>query len=124
MSRNVILTAGPMLDAQVAQSLWRAIVMHDPETETSTLIGEDRKAVPLPRFSRDIPAAHRVAQQMQALGWTMLLKQVTEGEAHWLCAFTKADGRTYLYSKCATMPLAICVAAMAAHQGRNLSGHA
>jgi len=117
---NVILTAGPMLDAQVARTLWRAIVIHDPETETSYLMGEDGREVPLPRFSRAVDDAHRVVALMNSRGWTMTLKQVTEGTPHWLCAFVRDDGRTYVHTKAETMPLAICIAALAAHRGQNV----
>ncbi len=122
MTASVPPPPGVALDAVVARRLLLAVVVHDPATGEAHLVGaEDRKPVPLPRYSTEVEDAHRAAALMQRRGWSLRVRQDAE-RGEWLAAFTKDDGRVYAYSKTAAMPHAVCLAALAALDGRNVVG--
>jgi hypothetical protein len=113
--------AGPFLDADIARTLWKALVVHDATTGESYLVGDDWLKVPLPRFSIDIEETHRVVGFMQAAGWTLTVKQVVEnGTGQFMTAFIKADTRHYQSIKHESLAVAICLAALSAFGGLNV----
>jgi hypothetical protein len=110
------------MDADVARALWKALVIHDAEAGESYLMGEDWQRVPLPHFSTDIDAAHRVVSVMQAAGWTLSVKQTVEPDrSAYLAAFVKPDNRHYNFVRHDSLPMALCLAALAAFAGLNLT---
>lgn len=113
--------AGPLMDADVARALWKALVIHDAEAGESYLMGEDWQRVTLPPFSTDIDAAHRVVSVMQAAGWTLTVKQTVDptGSAY-LAAFVKQDNRPYRFVCHESLPMVLCLAALAAFAGLNV----
>lgn len=115
------MEAGRGLDATMARRLWKAIVVHDAETKEYHLVtAANHEPVPLPLYSTVVEDAHRVASAMQKQGWTMHLRQDAD-QGIWLAAFIRHDGRNYTYTKALTMPHAVCLAALDALDGRNIS---
>jgi len=118
--RTEIIEAGIFLDANVARTLWKALVVHDAELGQSYLMGDDWHRVPLPKFSTDVDDVQRVIGHMKSLGWTMVFKQEIEhGKSFYLVSFVKQDNREYLFVKHTSMEVAICLAALSAHGGLN-----
>lgn len=114
------MTPGPTLDALVARRLWKAIVFIDTASNTSYLIQQDDRArLPLPPYSTDLEEAHRVVRFMQSKGYAARIRHDPEGGIYRAC-FTLDDGRTYFYSRAATMPHVICIAALAALDNKNV----
>jgi hypothetical protein len=96
-------------------------VIHDAEVGESYLMGDAGQRVPLPPFSTDIDAAHRVVSLMQASGWTVAVKRTVEPSASfYLAAFVKTDNRQYTFVSHPTLPMALCLAALAAFAGLNI----
>jgi hypothetical protein len=115
------LAPGPLMDADVARTLWKALVVHDTESNTSYLMGEDWKQVELPKFSTDTNQAHRVVRYMQGHGFTLNVQQVIEhGQGIYQATFMKPDGRKYLFCEHPELPMAICMAAVSAYGGLNI----
>lgn len=114
------MTPGPALDAQIARRLWKAIVFFDGETKTTHLIEQSSRArLPLPPYSTDLEEAHRVVRFMQSKGYAARIRHDPQGGIYRAC-FTLDDERVYVYSQAATMPLVICIAALAALDNKNI----
>lgn len=104
------------MDATIARRLWKAIVM--VEGGQRMLVEADTKAsVPLPPYSTSLDEAYRVVARMQSQGWTARIGADDDGRCR--AVFAKPDGRLYLWSYASTGPEAICLAALAAQDGRN-----
>ena len=115
------LAPGPMMDAAIARRLWRAIVFMDIEGQGAYLVRQgDHARMPLPGYSTNVDDAHRVVKQMQAHGYAATLKSAPEFGKCYAC-FTQNDGKNYRMSEAETLPMAICLAAVEALDGTNLS---
>lgn len=108
---------GPMLDAQVARRLWRAVVLFDGPEPFFVEAGT-RKRVPLPAYSTDTDEAHRVISQMHATGHTARISADPDGRFR--CVFSLPDDRVYRWTIGLTAAHAICLAALAALDGSNV----
>lgn len=118
---GAVLTAGPSLDGRLALALWRAVVLVDGQTGEHTLVSADgRGAVRLPAFSSDLEAAHRVISKMKEQGWTVLIDHGPATGGRYRVVFGRDDRRNYLYTEATPLPLAICLAALAALEGGNV----
>lgn len=109
---------GPQMDAKIARRLWRAVVFMEDGNHHLVQQG-DFARVPLPPYSTDIDEAYRVVRYMQALGWACRLRHCPDSARFRVC-FTKADDRVYQWSLDEVMPMAICLAALAALDGANV----
>ena len=115
------VSAGPLLDARMARTLWRALVVHDAANNECYMVSDDHERVPVPAYSTVVDDAHRVAAFMQSHGWTLSIKQTMDDDnVCYVALFGKTDGRIYNYTKAETMPLAICLAALWAWSGGNV----
>lgn len=116
-----ILTPGAPLDAQVAQAVWKAMVLVDGATGERTLVAANAKdPVPLPRFSADLGDAYKVVAAMKAKGWIFAMRHEAVGGGRYCVAFGRDDGLTYRYTETAKLALSICLAALAALGGMNV----
>lgn len=115
-----MLTAGNQLDANIARRLWKAVVLIDMEDGSHYFLRqEDHKRSPIPPYSTSVDECYRVVSKMQSMGWTARLTSKPEiGKYH--AAFTKDDGRLYRLTEAETLPLAVCLAALAAYDGLNV----
>lgn len=110
-----------LTDANVARTLWKALVIHDSETGESYLSGSDWKKVSLPHFSSNVEDAHQVVAYMQSIGWTLSVKQdIDHGESSYLAVFVKNDNRVYTNCRAKTLPMAICLAALSTYVNLSL----
>lgn len=110
------MNAGPELDAAIARRLWKAIVM--VEGGVRVLVeANTKKSVPLPGYSTILDEAYRVVARMQSEGWEARIGADDDGRCR--AVFAKGDGRLYLWTYAQTGPEAICLAALAAVEGRN-----
>lgn len=112
---------GPLMDAEVARRLWRAVIIHDSVAGESYMVGQDRSKVALPRYSSDVEDCYRVVGFMHSKGFVLRVSNVTEGEPHWIAAFVRGDGRNYRFNRAETMTMAICLAAIDALDGKNVA---
>lgn len=116
------VSAGQLLDAKIARTLWRALVVLDIANNESYMVSNDgHEHVPVPKYSTVVDDAHRVVAFMQSKGWTLSLKQTMDDDnVCYVALFGKTDGRVYNYTKAETMPLVICLAALWAWSGSNV----
>lgn len=116
-----MIEAGVQMDSLIARKLWRVFVVNDTETGEHYMVGsDDGEKVPLPPFSTNIDEAHRIVEFFQTKGWTFRVRNIPERDAFHAC-FYRDDGRQYRFLEAETMPMAICLAALAAHSGTNLA---
>jgi hypothetical protein len=114
------MTPGIDTDSMIARKVWRAIVVSDGETGENYMVGQDNHDhVPIPKFSTEIDEAHKVVEMFQTKGWTFRVRSLPEDDAFEAC-FYREDSKRYRFSKSATMPMAICEAALAALTNTNV----
>jgi hypothetical protein len=113
---------GRITDGLIARRLLKAVVIHNSVTGESHLIGSglDRQSIALPHYSTDVDDAYRIVGIMLGRGFTLKINNITSGEPYWLACFIRSDGREYLYERAETMAMAICEAALAALDNRNI----
>ena len=115
------VVGGSFLDADIARTLWKALVVHDAEKGESYLIGDDWQKVLLPHFSTNVDDAYRVVGHLQSQGWTLNLQQdIQKGVSKYIAAFVKMDGRHYIANEHESLPMVLCLAALAAYSGLNI----
>lgn len=115
----MIIEAGPKMDAKIARRLWRTVVFVDNEDGKSYLIQEgDFARVPLPAYSTDLDESYRVVGQMQSKGYLARFQHSPE-ENMYYGYFANDSNAVYVWSAARTMPLVVCVAALAALDGTN-----
>jgi hypothetical protein len=109
------------MDADIARTLWKVLVVHESETGESFMMDEDFKRVALPKFSTDVDEAYRVVAFMQSHNWTLSLKQEIEhGKSIYMATFMKNDNRSYIFNRHESLPMVLCLAALAALSGLNI----
>ncbi len=113
------MKAGPTLDGEVARRLWRAIVFVDLEKGSFLIEQGTHARTALPPYSTDLDEAHRVVRLLQSQGYTGRMRHEAETGVY-RCVFTKNDSRTYTWTKGETLPEAICLAAIAAVDNKNI----
>lgn len=116
----MLFKPGPMMDAKIARRLWRAVVFVDTEGGSSHLIQEgDYAKVPLPGYSTDLDESHRVVRFMQSKGFAARFQHNPEVNLYF-GYFANNPDAVYKWSQADTMPMVICVAALAALDGSNM----
>jgi len=105
-------TPGPLLDAQIARRLWRAIVFVDVSNNIAYMFdGKEKK--PLPKFSTSIQDARKLTRTMRTLGFEECLRVNLLNGLVYAC-FISEDEPERSFSEATTKPLAICLAVLAA----------
>jgi hypothetical protein len=107
------------MDAKIARRLWRAVVFMEGNVAYLVQQG-DYARVPLPPYSTDLDESHRVVRYMQSKGFYARIRHDPETGEYRAC-FTLQDDRVYVWSKARIMPMAICLAALAAFDGSNVT---
>jgi len=116
-----VAEAGIQMDSLIARKVWRVFVVSDSATGESYMVDSDTgEKVAIPAFSTDIDEAHRVVEFFQTKGWAFRVKHIPENDVYH-AMFFKDDGRTYKFIAADTMPLAVCIAALACLGGLNIS---
>lgn len=108
--------AGRDLDIEVACTLWRCTVVIDHETGPAMM--GDGELEPIPHYSTDITDAHLVIDLMKDAGWSFRSKR--DKKIGYIASFSKNDGTTYRFFRTDTLPLSICVAALAVFNGTGI----
>lgn len=108
---------GAALDALVARRLWRAIVVVEDGQHWFVEEGT-RRRVPLQPYSTDLDESYRVIGHMHTLGQTARISADPDGRFR--CVFSLPDNRVYRWTFGLTAAHAICLAALAAFDGRNV----
>lgn len=111
------MKVGPELDSLIARKLWKVLVVYDPEQDERYMVGVDHSHVPLPPFSSNLEEAHRIVGAMKNMGFFFQSRICDNG--CYEAAFTKPDGKSYLYSFGKTLPEVICHSALSALDGSN-----
>ena len=112
---------GPILDADIARTLWKALVVHDAELNETYLVDEDWQKSPLPKFSTNVDDAYRIVSHLQSLGWTLHCKHfVDHGSSKYQAVFFKTDNRHYIVNEHESLAMVLCMAALAAFSGLNI----
>lgn len=117
----IISDPGDAMDSYVATRLWGSIVIHDRDKGPFLVEqrGKDRKLIEIPKFSTDIVASKRVIEYMTSKGYMMRSKHMSSKNEYSIM-FWKDDNRKYMFSKAKTYPMAVCVAAFAALDEKNV----
>lgn len=115
------MEAGIQLDSLVATEVFGFVVIIDTHTNEAYTMGKDHVRIEVPKYSTDIEQAYKITEQLYKLGFSLTVQNsIVEGHNRWLTAFTKQDKRQYLPSIADALPVAICMAGVAAITGQNI----
>jgi hypothetical protein len=116
------MEAGTALDHLVATEVFGYVVVIDTHSGESYIMGKDHVKISLPKYSEDIEDAYKITEHLYKSGWNLSVKNsIIEGHNRWLTAFVKPDTRRYLPSLASSLPVAICMAGVAAAIGQNIA---
>lgn len=93
--------------------------MSEPSGESYMVRQEDGGKVPVPLFSTNTEDSYRVVEFLRTTGWFFRIKHHPDVGEYRAC-FYKEDGRTYTFVKGDTIPITICLAALACISNKNV----
>lgn len=113
--------AGPNLDQQIARRLFGSVVIIDTKSGDNYMMGKDHQKVPVPPFSTDMETAEELVELMAGYNHVLNIKMSKRGEdVVWYACFSKEDDRRYVSVSAPTAAEAVCLAALAAVDGKNI----
>lgn len=109
------------LDSLVARHVWGMVVVIDTYSGQNYIMGKDRTRLPVPSYADDMAAAAAIEEKLESQGFYLTVRNTLDDKAsQWIACFLKDDGNDYMPSVADELPVAICLAAVAAMQGKNL----